>query len=133
MIDMTRRQITGELFDYDWKKQRYGGTGRTLGSFLAETANGTDLPLETPQDDVQMVSLAPFEQGNPDHFLVFTFIESDTGFDHLDHGNAVVLAEYDLPADREPPEIILRDYGDGAMLKKYELPPGTNRGGLDRI
>jgi hypothetical protein len=35
MIDMTRQQITGELFDYDWKKQRYSYTGRALGSFFA--------------------------------------------------------------------------------------------------
>jgi hypothetical protein len=68
-----------------------GKGGRTLGSFLAEATDGV-LALDTPQDDVQMVSLEPFANENPDHFLVFTFIESKKGFDHLDHGNAVVLA-----------------------------------------
>ena len=60
---MAQQQITGELFDYDWQKRRYGSNGDTLGSLIAETVNGTDLPLDTPQGDVRMISLAPFAQG----------------------------------------------------------------------
>jgi len=136
---MARQQITGELFDYDWKKQRYGGKGRTLGSFLAETTDGV-LALETPQDDaIQRVSLAPFADKNPDHFLVFTFIESDNGFDDLDHGNAVVLAEYELPPGTETPRRTMPPAaGDSELLKQYQLPPGAKMievetRGTDRI
>jgi hypothetical protein len=124
-VDMARQQITGELFDYDWTKQRYGGKGCTLGDVLAETTDGVSLPLDTPQGDVRIVSLAPFEQENPDHFLVFRFIESEIGFDHLDHGNAVVLDEYELPADLPPSEVVPPEIGDGSFLEQYKLPPGT--------
>jgi hypothetical protein len=123
---MTRERIIGELFDFDYVKERYGGDGSTLGSFLAETTNGVDLPLDTPDGDICMVSLAPFAGKNPDHFLVFTFIESDIGFDHLDHGNAVTLGEYDLATERPNGEIISGKNGDAALLKEYELPPGLN-------
>jgi hypothetical protein len=122
---MARQQITGELFDYNYVQRRYGGTGRTLGSFLAEATNGV-LELETPEDDVRPVSLAPFADGNPDHFLVFTFIESDHGFDDCDHGNAVVLDEYELPADRPEREITpWNDYDPEAAFTEYRLPPGA--------
>lgn len=119
---MARQQITGELFDYDWKKQRYGGTGRTLGSFLAEATNGI-LALDTPPDDsIRMIDLAPFANEDPDHFLVFTFIISKNGFANVEYGNAIVLDEYEVP---DEPEVVRPPIGDGSFLKKYELPPGT--------
>jgi hypothetical protein len=123
---MKRERITGELFDFDVAKKRYGGSGRTLGSFLADTVNGVDLPLDGPDGNIHMVSLAPFAGEDPDHFLLFTFIESreDEPFDDEDN-NAVVLTEYDLPPDAKSLEVTPPDCGDGMMLKKYELPPDT--------
>lgn len=97
---MKRERITAKLYDHNYVKERYGGEGRTLGSFLAETTNGIDLPLECADGRIRMVSLAPFAGENPDHFLVFTFIESreDEPFDE-DYENRVVLGEYDLYPD----------------------------------
>lgn len=122
---MKRERITAKLYDYNFVKERLGGDGRTLGSFLAETTNGIDLPLECADGNIRTVSLAPFAGENPDHFLVFTFIESrdDEPFDE-DYDNRVVLGEYDLRADREPPEVIRPPIGDGTLLEKYKLPPG---------
>ena len=39
-----------------------------VGGTANQAQDLTDLPLETRRDDVQMVSLAPFAQGNLDHF-----------------------------------------------------------------
>jgi hypothetical protein len=123
---MARQQIIGELFDYDRQKRRFGTTGTTLGDCIAETSNGIDLPLDTPQGDVRMISLAPFIDQSPELFLVFTFIESNDGFDDLDHGNAVVLDEYELAADRPEPEITpWNDYDPEAAFPEYRLPPGA--------
>jgi hypothetical protein len=116
------------LFDYNYVQQRYGGTGRTLGSFLAEAINGV-LELETPESDVRPVSLAPFTEGNPDHFLVFRFIESDHGFDDIDYGNGVVLDEYELPADRPQGEFTPSPWADhdpDGAFPDYQLPPGAS-------
>jgi hypothetical protein len=95
-----RMRITGELFDFDVAKERYGGSGRTLGSFLADTVNGVDLLLDGPDDVWHTVSLAPFAEEDPNRFLLFTFITSreDDDFDDED-SNAVVLKEYELPPD----------------------------------
>jgi hypothetical protein len=79
-----------------------------------------------PYGETQTISLAPFAGEDPNHFLMFTFIElreDRENFDHIDHGNAVVLKDYELPPDAEAPEVTPRDYGDGVLLKKYELPP----------
>jgi hypothetical protein len=62
---------------------------------------------------------------------VFTFIESNNGFDDLDHSNAIVLDEYDLPPDQPTPEDIRPPIGDGTLLKQYELPPGAKMIELD--
>jgi hypothetical protein len=122
---MKRVRLIGETFAHNVAKERYGGKGRTLGGYLAKTVNGIDLPLDDPYGAWHTVSLAPFAGEDPNRWLMFTFITSDDGFDDLDHGNAVVLKEYDLPPDAESPEVTPPDYGDGAMLKKYELPPGA--------
>ena len=122
---MKRVRLIGETFATNVAKERYGGRGCTLGSYLADTVNGVDLRLDDPYGVWHMISLAPFVGEDSARFLMFTFIESDKGFDHLDHGNAVVLAEYDLPPGAESLEVTPSDYGGGMMLKKYELPPGT--------
>lgn len=127
---MKRERIIGEIFDYDVVKKRYsayGGEGTTLREYRAKTVNGVDLPLDSPNGATHMVSLAPFADEDPNHFLMFTFIESrdETGFGDLDHGNAVVLAEHDYVPDPNPPEITPLPCGDGSMLKKYQLPPGA--------
>jgi hypothetical protein len=97
---MKRVRLIGETFAANVAKARYGGEGHTLGSYLAETVNGVDLPLEDPYDVMHTISVAPFAGEDPNRFLLFTFITSDDGFDDLDHngGNAVVLKEYDLPS-----------------------------------
>jgi hypothetical protein len=95
---LRRVRITGETFAFNVAKERYGGEGRTLGSFLAETVNGVDLLLEDPYGGMHMVSLAPFAGEDPDRFLMFTFRTSreDDEFDP-DYSDAVVLKEYELP------------------------------------
>jgi hypothetical protein len=42
----------------------------------------------------------------------------------LDRG-AVLLKEYDLPADAQLPASTEPDDGDGTLLKQYEPPPGV--------
>jgi hypothetical protein len=123
---MKRERITAKLFDFDFVKERYGGNGRTLSSFLAETTNGIDLPLDCPDGDIRMVSLAPFAGENPDHFLVFTFIESrdDEPFDD-EYDDAVALGEYDLLADRPERIATPPDRDNSSLLEDYKLPPGV--------
>ena len=123
---MKRERITAKLYDFDFVKERYGGNGRTLGSFLAETTNGIDLPLDCPDGGRRMVSLAPFAVKDPDHFLVFTFIESrdDEPFDEGDN-DAVVLGEYDLAPEQPERGAVPFEYGDGTLLNDYKLPPGV--------
>lgn len=98
---MKRVRLIAETFATNVAKERYGGEGRTLGGYLAKTVNGTDLPLDDPYGEIHLISLAPFANEDPNRFLMFTFIESredDDEFDDLDHGDAVVLKEYDLPS-----------------------------------
>jgi hypothetical protein len=131
---MKRVRLIGEIFATNVVKERWGEGGRTLGSYLAEAANGVDLRLEDPFGAWHTVSLAPFAGQNSDRWLVFTYIATrdNEDFDEDDapapEGNAVILLEYDLPADAEPPAataVTPRDYGDGTLLKKYQLPPGV--------
>jgi hypothetical protein len=129
---MKRVRLLGETFATNVVKERWGDGGRTLGSYLTEAANGVDLNLDDPWGAWHIVSLAPFADEDPNRFLVFTFVVSreDEGFspdpDPALDGGAVILKEYDLPADAESPAAVTpRDYGDGTLLKKYQLPPGV--------
>ncbi|MBO0884792.1 MAG: hypothetical protein J2P17_31565, partial [Mycobacterium sp.] len=92
---MKRVRLIGETFATNRAKERWGGEGCTLGGYFAKTTNGIDLPLDDPYGAWHTISLAPFADEDPNRFLLFTFITSEDGFDDLDHGNAVVLAEYD--------------------------------------
>jgi hypothetical protein len=126
---LKRVRIIGETFTTDAAKEGWGVEGRTLGSYLAEAANGVDLLLDDPYGLWHTVSLAPFAAEDPDRWMLFYFLTSrdDGGFrSHpaLDRG-AVVLLEYDLPADAQLPASTEPDDGDGTLLKKYELPPGV--------
>jgi hypothetical protein len=112
-------------------KARWGGEGCTLGSYRADAANGVDLRLDDPWGAWHIISLAPFADEDPDRWLLFFWVESRDGGDFppepaLARG-AVILKEFDLPADAEPPAVPPqdRDYGDSTLLKKYELPPGV--------
>jgi hypothetical protein len=125
---MKRVRLIGETFATNVVKERWGGEGRTLGSYLADAASGVDLRLDDPYGSWHTISLAPFAAEDPNRWLRLTFVVSrdDDDFDHdpaLDRG-AVVLKEYELPADAEPPAVP-RDYGEGTLLKKYQLPPGV--------
>jgi hypothetical protein len=125
---MKRVRIIGELSATDVLKERWGSNeGRTLGEWLALAVNGL-VPVDDPYCEVRMVSLAPFDGADPNHYLLFKFItlrEDCENFDHIDIGDAVALKDYEVPADPESPEIIRPPIGDGSFLKKYELPPGT--------
>jgi hypothetical protein len=83
--------------------------------------------LHIPTDGMINIhfSLLPHYRGSMSEFWQLYYIESDKGFDHLDHGNAVVLDEYELPADRPPSEVVRPPIGDGSFLEQYKLPPGT--------
>ena len=130
---MKRVRIIGETSATNVVKERWGEGGRTLGSYLAEAANGVDLQLEDPHGGYHTISLAPFAGENPNGWLVFTSVVSrdNEDFRHdpaLDRASAVVLKEYDLPVEAEPPAVTAvtpRDYSDGTLLKKYQLPPGV--------
>jgi hypothetical protein len=130
-----RVRLIGETSTVNVAKERWGSEGCTLGSCLADAVNGVDYCLQDPFGYQHVVSLAPFAAQDPNRFLLFTFIVSrdDEDFDHdpaLDR-NAVVLKEYDLPPDAEPPETTPPHLGDGTFLKKYQLPPGAKTIELD--
>jgi hypothetical protein len=126
---LKRVRIIGETFATDVAKEGWGIEGRTLGSYLAETANGVDLLLEDPYSLSHTVSLAPFAAEAPDRWMLFTFVTTPDDGDFppepaLDRG-AIVLLEYDLPADAQLPASTEPDDGEGRLLKEYELPPGV--------
>jgi hypothetical protein len=125
---MKRVRIIGELSPIDVLKEQWGSSeGRTLGEWRALAVNGL-APVDDPYCEVRMVSLAPFDGANPNHYLLFKFItlrEDRENFDHINIGDAVVLQDYEVLADSETPEIIRPPIGDGSFLKKFELPPGT--------
>jgi hypothetical protein len=125
---MKRVRIIGELSATDVLKERWGSSeGRTLGEWLASAVNGL-VPVNDPYCEKRMVSLAPLDGANPNHYLLFKFITLKEGyenFDHIDVGDAVALMDYEVPDDPEPTEIIRPPIGDGSFLKKYDLPPGT--------
>jgi hypothetical protein len=75
-------------------KDRYGGEGRTLGSYLAESVNGVDLTFGDPFGGRHVVSLAPSAGEDPNRFLMFRVVVSreDDEFDE-DYSDAVVLKE----------------------------------------
>jgi hypothetical protein len=129
---MKRVRIIGELSATDVLKERWGSSeGRTLGEWLALAVNGL-VPVDDPYCEVRMVSLAPFDAADPNHYLLFKFItlnEDCENFDHIDIGDAVVLKDYEVPADGEEPEIIRPPIGDGPFLKQYDLPPGVKMPG----
>jgi hypothetical protein len=96
---MKRVRLIGEVFDRNVVQQRWGGEGQTLGDCFAKAVDGA-VPVGDPYGETHMVSLAPFAGEDPNHFLMFTFIElreDRENFDHLDHGNGVVLKDYELP------------------------------------
>lgn len=99
---MKRVRITGETSALNVVKDRYGGEGRTLGSYLAETANGVDLTFGDPFGGKHVISLAPFVGEDPNRFLMFRVVVSreDDEFDE-DYSDTVVLKEYDLPPGTE--------------------------------
>jgi hypothetical protein len=110
-------RIIGETFTTDAAKEGWGIEGRTLGSYLAEAANGVDLLLEDAYGLSHTVSLAPFATEDPDRFMLFYFCTTNDGggfrrHPALDRG-AVVLLEYDLPADAQLPASTEPDAGDG--------------------
>jgi hypothetical protein len=125
---MRRVRIVGELSPTDVLKERWGSSeGRTLAEWLASAVNGL-VPVDDPYCEVRMVSLAPFDGADPNHYLLFKFITLDEGnenFDRIDVGDAVALMDYEVPSESESPEIIRPPIGDGSFLKKYELPPGA--------
>jgi hypothetical protein len=118
--------MIGEVFATNVVQERWGGEGGILGDWLALAENGL-VPVDDPYGDVHMVSLAPFDGADPNHYLLLSFIElreDRENFDHIDHGNAVVLKDYEIP-DAESPAVTRPDLGDGTLLKKYALPPGV--------
>jgi hypothetical protein len=122
-------RLIGETSETNVAKARFGGTGCTLGSYRADAANGVDLQLDDPWGEWHTISLAPFADQDPDRWLLFFWVESDDGDfppePALARG-AVILKEFDLPADAEPPTVTPRDYGDdGTLLEKYKLPPAV--------
>lgn len=128
---LKRVRIIGETSATDAAKEKWGVEGRTLGSYLAEAVNGVDLLLEDAYGLWQTVSLAPFAAEDPARWMLFHCLTSreDGGFrphPALDRG-AVVLLEYDLPADAQLPAFTEPDAGDGTLLKKYELPSGVKK------
>lgn len=122
-----RVRMIGEVFATNVAQERWGGEGQTLGDCQALAENGL-LPVGDPYGETQTISLAPFAGEDPNHFLMFTFIElreDRENFNHIDHGNAVVLKDYEVPPEAESPEITPRGSGAASMLKKYQLPPGV--------
>jgi hypothetical protein len=120
---MRKARITGETSALNVVADRYGGKGRTLGSYLAE-ADGFDLTFGDSFGGKHVISLAPFAGEDPDRFLVLTVVVSHEGKDLAPVcGDTVVLKEYDLPPDAELPEITPWDYSDGTLLEQYKLPP----------
>jgi hypothetical protein len=99
---MRKVRITGKTSALNVVKDRYGGEGRTLGSYLAETDNGVNLTFGDPFGGKHVVSLAPFAGEHPDRFLMLQVVVSreDEDFDE-DYSDAVVLKEYDLPPGTE--------------------------------
>jgi hypothetical protein len=104
---MRKVRITGETSPHNVVKERYGGKGRTLGSYLAE-ADGSNVLLDDPFGGEHTVSLTPFSEVNLSHFLMIRFAVSleDGSFD---------------------PENV------AVVLKEFELPEGTPLPGLDEI
>jgi hypothetical protein len=120
---MRKARITGETSALNVVADRYGGKGRTLGSYFAE-ANGVDLTFGDPFGGKHIISLAPFAGEDPNRFLVLTVVVSHEDEDLAPiYSDAVVLKEYDLPPDAESPEITPWDYSDGTLLEQYKLPP----------
>jgi hypothetical protein len=118
-----KARITGETSVRNVVAERYGGKGRTLGSYLAE-ANGFDLSFGDSYGGKHIISLAPFAGEDPDRFLMLTVVVAHEGKDLAPvHGDTVVLKEYDLPPDAELPEITPWDRGDSTFLERYKLPP----------
>jgi hypothetical protein len=105
--------MIGEVFATNVVQERWGGEGGKLGDWLALAENGL-----VPVDD----------QRRPNHYLLLSFIElreDRENFDHIDHGDAVVLKDYELPPNAESPEIIPPSSGNGTLLEQYTLPPGA--------
>jgi hypothetical protein len=105
---MRNVRITGETSALNVVKDRYGGEGRTLGSYLAEAVDGK-LPYDDPFGGKHVVSLAPFAGKDPNLFLRIRFVVSreDDEFDP--------------------------DYSDAVVLKEFQLPTGTPLPGTDEI
>jgi hypothetical protein len=105
---MRNVRITGETSALNVVKDRYGGKGRTLGSYLTEAVNG-ELPYDDPFGGKHVISLAPFAGEDPNLFLRIRFVVSreDDEFDP--------------------------DYSDAVVLKEFELPTGTPLPGTDEI
>jgi hypothetical protein len=96
---MKKVRMVGEVYPTNLAQERWGGEGQTLGDCLALAENGL-VPVGDPYGETHMVSLAPFDGADPNHFLMFRFIELHEGyenFDHMDNGNGVVLKDYELP------------------------------------
>jgi hypothetical protein len=104
---MKKVRITGETSPHDVVKERYGGKIRTLGSYLSE-ADGSNVLLDDPFGGEHTVSLTPFSEVNPSHFLMIRF--------------AVSLEDGSFDPDN-----------DAVVLKEFELPEGTSLPGLDEI
>jgi hypothetical protein len=128
---MKRVRMIGRVFATNVAQERWGGEGQTLGECQALAENGL-LPVGDPYGEEQMISLAPFDGEDPNHYILFSFITLKDGyenFDHVDIGDAVVLKDYEVPAILED-EFNARagipsDCGESLMLKKYKLPPGA--------
>jgi hypothetical protein len=120
---MRKAQITGETSVRNVVAERYGGKGRTLGSYFAE-ADAFDLTFNDSYGGKHIISLAPFAGEDPDRFLVLKVVVAHEGKNLAPvSGDTVVLKEYDLPPDAELPEITPWDYSDGTLLEQYKLPP----------
>jgi hypothetical protein len=101
---MLRARITGETSALDVVTDRYGGDGRTLGSYFAEAENGLDLPFGDPFGGKHVISLAPFVGEDPGRFLMLRVVVSlEDGSFNPDYSDAVVLKEYELPEGTEIP------------------------------
>jgi hypothetical protein len=124
---MKRVRMMAEVYPTNMAQDRWGGEGQTLGDCLAVAKNGV-LAVGDPYGETHMVSLAPFDGADPNHFLMFRFVEfpeENDNFHILDHGNGVVLKDYKVPDNAAEPEVTRPPIGDGSFLKKYNLPPGT--------
>jgi hypothetical protein len=95
---MRKVQMVGEVFPTNVVGDRWGGEGQTLGDARAKAENGL-LPVGDPYGRKHTISLAPFAEENPDHFLTFRFItlRERKSFDGLDIGNGIVLKGYEVP------------------------------------